>query len=81
MSNDIKQHRVLEILVTSDESDDSIVITGIRYRRDGFAGTAYTPAFTAGAAASAAAGGHITIMGEQLPQGFTAIELIPTHQA
>jgi hypothetical protein len=80
MSLDSKQNRVLEILVTSDESDDSVVITGIRYRRDGFGGTAFIPAFTAGAAASAAAGGHITAMGEQLPP-FTHIKIIPTHQA
>ncbi len=81
MSNDLKQNRVLEILVTSDESDDSIVITGIRYRRDGFGGTAFIVPFTAGAAASAAQGGHISAVAAQDVQGFTHIKLIPTHQA
>lgn len=81
MSNFSKNARVLEISVTSDESDDSVLITAINYRRDGLSGTAHSVPFTAGAAASAAAGGHISTVSAQDIQGFTHIKIIPTHQA
>jgi hypothetical protein len=81
MSNDIKQNRVLEIALTLDESDDSALVTAINLRRDGFAGTAHVVPFTAGAAASAAQGGHIVALSAQDVQGFTHIKIIPTHQA
>lgn len=78
MSNDIKQNRVLEILLTVTEATDSVAITGIRFRHDGFGGAAFIPAIIPGPSASAAAGGHITAMGEQLPP-FTHVKIISTH--
>lgn len=81
MSNDIKQNRVLEIAYTADESDDSCLVTAVTLRRDGFGGTGFSVPFTAGAAASAAQGGHIIALGAQDMQGVTHIKFIPTHQA
>ena len=77
MSNDMKQNRYLEIAVTSDESDDSVVITSITFRRDGEAGTGYTVPIAAGAASAT---GHITALGETIPN-FSHIKIIPTHVA
>lgn len=78
MSNFNKQHRVLEIAITSDETANTVVITSVKYRRDGRSGTAFDVAFSAGAAGTNATG-HETVLGEAVPQGVTMIRIIPTH--
>ena len=71
--------RILEILLTCDESADTVLITDVRYYRtrgDLDASTPKTFVFTAGSAAA----NHETEMGEVMPPP-THIRLVSTFQA
>lgn len=72
--------RILEILTTSDESDDSIVITGIRWYRDRGKLADAQPMTIIATPGAASATGHETALGQNVPP-FTHIRIVPTHQA
>ena len=72
--------RILELLTTSDESADTILITGIRYYRTRARLDAAEPHvlnFTAGAAAAA----HESEMGDAAIPPPTHIRIVTTHVA
>jgi hypothetical protein len=71
--------RILEIAVTADESDDSLLVTDVNFYRDRGeleATNPYNPVFTAGAAA----GTTEVELGEVLPP-HSIIRLVSTFQA
>lgn len=72
--------RILEINVTCDESDDSIVVTSINYYRDRAHLTDSDPKSIVISAGSASATAHETAFGQVIPPP-THIRLVPTFQA
>jgi len=73
------QDRILELVITADESDDSVLVTAVNFyrTRDDLANsTGHSGVFTA----DAAAGTHEIELGEVLPPP-THIRLTSTFQA
>lgn len=75
MSKFHKNQRVLELLVTADESDDTFLVTAVRERRDGLAGTPRTIEFTT------AVGTTTDVLLNEAIEGPMLIRLVSTFQA
>ena len=76
-SRNMKNQRVLEIAVTLDESDNTILITSVKTRHDGIGGESFDVKAEFNAASTTEG---IAELGEAL-NGHTLIRIIPTVQA
>lgn len=74
---DSKHLRVLEITCVGDKSSDDLLVTAVKYRRDGINGTTYTVANTPQARATT----HYVTLDEALPQDISVLKFIFTQQA
>lgn len=71
--------RILEILVTADEGDDSLVVTGVRYYRNRGQLDDSNPKVLA--ATPGAAGANTEVEMGEVPPPPTHIRLVSTFQA